>query len=675
MDARGCDNCRSRGEHCDLIVRNGATKRKRKLGDLLSELLSAESDPLLTEAIPEEALILLAADVPQVNEDNIHFVNLHLLKEKYGFNADLRQSPRVYIASNFTVEGAIQGRVAEEKPLQAEHVHQVNFLFASHAFTISTPGLFELCQADLEALFHIFFYKCNSIFPFVEENDFWGLYTRDKLPTIIQMAIVLVICRDELALPIMERSFVNNKPFDENMMRLIRTLDLKIRQLALFLPEIGDHNKLNFLIIHCLLALNLRPSKAGVEQCAQDILKAFLYGQSVVIHLDITHMDLVRRGFVVWSNYFKGIWWSLVALDRMYCLVLGKQVKMNRFDFDVEKPVHLPHLMDLLGTAYDLENTIESIFRPPNADAEAPKDSNYDPVEICHRELLVLLNSSYLQELLAIIKDVEDPPPYLPHISMKQYRSRYLFYLTRMLNIFNLLVVRSYSRPPKHPIERYLVVLLESFLYIHKLTKGKMNHQLLFEFPAVPLIGMALMQASYTTIPRTLRHLVKNDPPITDPGPKIEKANKLLKEYVKELMVFRRSWWNVAEVMKGLKKLYIFSGKRRKQHNKVSTDSLVGGDEIVLPTFSCLSSPTHQAEALRREDDALERDVLSLDDPEYRQAHHLAGNSHTEKTQEKLGAEELYDADEFLEFVVEELQLEPSVSDFLDDLWAENVET
>lgn len=122
-------------------------------------------------------------------------------------------------------------------------------------------------------------------------------------------AVVLNAARDELAEPILKRSFINQEEdFSKNHISFLNKLDKKIRQLLIFLPELGDTEKLVRLVTQVLLAHCFKYNKFGSEQSSGDIIDCIGYSYSLVILQDFFHKKIVQTGAAKKSAYLRRLW-------------------------------------------------------------------------------------------------------------------------------------------------------------------------------------------------------------------------------------------------------------------------------------------------------------------------------------------------------------------------------
>ncbi|KAF8004306.1 hypothetical protein HF325_001754 [Metschnikowia pulcherrima] len=231
---------------------------------------------------------------------------------------------------------------AKSKFLDKSNLLQCRIVLSLHAFTLDTPGFYHIQGDDLVKLYEIYFYKVNSVYPIVFEPEFWELHKRGRIPNIIKYAVILVAARDELSEVILARSFVNQDSFDVNNSRFLRELEMKIRQLLDFLPELGDTEKLARLITLLLLSLNFRANKIGNEQSSNDVGNSISYAYSLLIHHKFFHEQIMKVGALKKSIYLRHLWWVIFIFDRFNAMLNGKAMFIKRLDFNIQRPLDLP---------------------------------------------------------------------------------------------------------------------------------------------------------------------------------------------------------------------------------------------------------------------------------------------------------------------------------------------
>ncbi|WPK26703.1 hypothetical protein PUMCH_004063 [Australozyma saopauloensis] len=580
-------------------------------------------------------------------------VDHHFLKHHFDFNTTLQRTKvtfRSYHASDRLpsvdlMDSKLVKRMTDDfgepvvkhvSPATAITLVELNlqhfkFLLCIHAFTLNTPGFFVISHSDLKKLLEIYFYKINSIFPMVFEEEFWELFNRNKLSNVMLYAVVLNAARDELAEPILKRAFVNkDQDFSVNCMNLYNKLDMKIRQLLTFLPELGDAEKLNRLVTQLLLAHVFKYNKFGSEQSSGDITDCIGYAHSLAIHQVFFHEKITKSGAGKKSQYLKQLWWILFIFDRFNGLLNGKAFFIRRLDFNIDRPVETPHLNKLVGLAYTLEDTTIAIYRTkrksdpdatPIQPDKAPDDPDFNPRKIVEDEFNLINDPSYNRRN-EISGEVFDSG-HLPKISIDVYRGRIIFFLERLIRFWVILILRlSQIKATQGTYEQdsFLsqmnVRIFESF----RTLRGDHGHKLVISTPIIPLVLLSAFSSPIKA--QMLGQKAMNGFKKLE-GQPLE-SFKLTEFYRRELDLFSDKWWFVREVLNTFEKLQqqVRTSKTHEpnatHHSKRVTDkcsigsllSAVGDAETVLPLQLSIASPGFYEDVIikEEEDDEVEEE-------------------------------------------------------------------
>lgn len=609
---------------------------------------------------PFPPTVPVAPYVPSIESIDtiIDKIDWRYLKKHFDFNTTIRQ-PRFYFAKTLSrkespslqvetvTEVLSRKHSTKSKKLTAHNALHFKFLLSMHAFTLNTPGFCDISDTDLLQLFEIYFYKVNSVFPIVFETEFWELYKRNKIPTTIVYAIVLVTARDELAEPILARSFVDNgTTFRENQVRFLTELEMKIRQVLIFLPELGDTEKLARLITQLLLSLNFKFNKFGNEQSSHDLVECISYAYSLLIHQEFFHVRIAREGAQKKSAYLRRLWWVIFIFDRFNGLMNGKAMFIKRLDFNIARPTDLPHLDELVGIAYALEDTLIAAFRPPRisgdkeviATQEALEgDPEFRPGDFIEQEMKMIGEHEKLKASFVEYRRYEDPlNGHLPGIPVERYRDRMVLFLLRILSNQIVLILRTgqvkYSDDTPD-MDEFSLILSESFLSLLEMLKDGRGSQLVMEMPIIPLIMLVAFSVPLTTRLRIISKL-KNIGNMFVDFKKVQKVGELSKIYLRELEKFAEKWWFVNEVVSSINTLNLKMDlsdktqppKKRKKsipdepkvkRERLSINSLVtdaSDVETVLPPLLSITSPGFYDEVITKEESDDEDEVESSDD-------------------------------------------------------------
>lgn len=266
--------------------------------------------------------------------------------------------------------------VAEEKSQddvipQFSNKQTIRFLLLIDAFTIDSPSLgIHISKDQVKAIMEVFFYKVNSIFPITHRDTFLSVFDRGIVPLLIVYALVLVVGRDpqvaEILAPSLAKVVGTERPlrsqYHQALMVYLDNLELKIRQLLMVLPHLGDDEPVVRSKVHLLLSLYVGESKYGNEQALQDLTNAINEALLTKMHNQKLHDQLIADGQHTWLTHFKESWWSLYVLDRFHALKHSKPTLIKRGDFDVTKLSGDTPLNRLVELAEHIENVLESMF-------------------------------------------------------------------------------------------------------------------------------------------------------------------------------------------------------------------------------------------------------------------------------------------------------------------------
>lgn len=578
----------------------------------------------------------------------IEKVDHHFLKHHFDFNTTLQRTKVTF--KTFTASGRLpsvdllDSKAVKKVPLDfgetvvkkntarsanflnALNLQHFKFLLCLHAFTLNTPGFFSILQLDLKCLFEIYFYKVNSIFPMVFEEEFWELYNRNKIPNIMLYAVVLNAARDELAEPILRRSFVNQTTdFSTNYIQFLNSLEMKIRQLLVFLPELGDAEKLTLLVTQVLLAHSFKYNKFGSEQSSGDITDCIGYAHSLAIHQDFFHQKIINSGAKKKSVYLRQLWWVLFIFDRFNGLLNGKAFFIRRLDFNVDRPTDNATLNKLVGLAYTLEDTSIAIYRTkrkcdkelaPIQPDKAPGDPDFNPRKIIENEFQVINDPSQSEKDAVANAIVESS--HLPTISIDLYKERIVYFLERLINFWVILILRlSQIKAVNGSFDQdsFLSQLNQRIFDAFKRLRGDFGHKLVISTPVIPLV---LLSAFSSPIKAQMLGQKYNKGGNSVSNSQLAESFQIAESYRKELWNFAGKWWFVKEVLNTFEQLgrQVLSSKKKeplathtskiKGADRVSIGSLlsaVNDAETVLPLQLSIASPGFYEEVIVKEED------------------------------------------------------------------------
>lgn len=582
----------------------------------------------------------------------IHKVDWRLLKRAFNFNTSIKETAVYYAKSLSRKETKDTTRVTLTEVLSRKHRNKrrflsprnsqhFRFLLFIHAFTLNSPGFFDVTQSDLLKLFEIYFYKVNSIFPIVHEQEFWELYKKDKVPNIMVYAIVIIAARDDLSIPILQRSFhANGASFKDNQNRLIYELEAKVRQLLLFLPELEDTEKLTRLTTQLLLSLNFTFNKFGNEQSSHDLFDCVSYAFSLLFHHHFFHERLIKEGAEKKSMYLQQLWWVIFIFDRFNALLNGKAVVIKRSDFNIKRPETVPHLDRIVTLAYALEDTLIAAFRPPRTikgkETVILETLPGDPV---------FKSSEYVKEYNKISSKTEalrakfstsaafgaEKVGCLPDIPVSAYRERHVLFLEEIIRSHLGLILRTghlKSLKTCDEIDDPSLKFSQTFLDLLVMLKNGQGYELVMPIPLIPLIMLVGLSVPLTSRMRMASKL-RGIPSDSQVYRKMVEIGDLCDNYIKEFEILGQNWWFVHEVMESIEGFnrrvessfsHHGSTERKKPpgHNRdsrrdiLSINSLVTYEDTNVPAQLSMTSPGFYDEVI--DDEPVEEEESDTDD-------------------------------------------------------------
>lgn len=246
-------------------------------------------------------------------------------------------------------------------------LHLLHYLTAIDGFTLRHK-FFPIEKHEERHLLELFFFKINSIFPYVIEKMFWDEYRQGNVQTVYIFAMVLLILRDNMAKPILRKIFlraensesISDEAFNAAHLEFIIDLDLKIRQLLVVLPTIGDYNRLTRLVVLLMLTMQLGTDKVSGEQTSQDLVSALSLSHSLGIHMMRQNNDLPPE----LVEYSTNLWWICFILDRINAAVNSRAVFIQDADFNVDPPYKNIALLKLVQAAKSFELMNFAVYRP-----------------------------------------------------------------------------------------------------------------------------------------------------------------------------------------------------------------------------------------------------------------------------------------------------------------------
>lgn len=590
-----------------------------------------------------ESRLLTTAEMKSINwmylRERFGFI-IKLHKTKYGFSS----IPLKDLKHNDEKISVHYKRALKRNPGHIKNPIFYRFLLSIHAFTLNTPGFFEISSQDLVVLIQLYFFKINSIFPILPEQEFWESYHLDLIPSPIIYALVLIMARDASTKEILTRSFKTldpslpaaefNSQYHECMVELITQLELKIRQVFLILPELGDDDKLSRLVCQLLLIFNFNFNNFGNEQSSHDLTDCINYGMVLIIHLSFLHDSLCKLGLVEQSEYLKNLWWILFVFDRFNAMINSRAMFIKREDFSVSHPTNTT-LLRLVNTASNLENMLISLYRPMDNHGDGQRKlDEFNPEKFILDELDISGNNELLVERLlafteadtneeemneADSKKLNEVKHYLPrNFSMTRHRERVIFFIERVVNNIIMLVFRTSKLRLQHEVGNDMLCLRFSenilkFFRFFANEQDDLEHIIHISF--IPLAISVGFRVPLTYKLRVLASLAANKS--TDDNDMIRKIGVVFNGYVKEIEKLSDKWWYLGEVMESIKSFNRRVNSQVKKRKKVKTESnnmlkigsLVGSGDVFdfdsggVPTVSSASYYTEVIELMAEEED------------------------------------------------------------------------
>ncbi|CAH2352851.1 hypothetical protein CLIB1423_08S02520 [[Candida] railenensis] len=463
------------------------------------------------------------------------------LKKRFNFNISQhkkrnKNETKVTVRKLLNLNGDKDSRIGKGEAIESETM--CTFLLSIKAFTLELDY-----QTTLELL-ELYFFKVNSIFPIVQESEFWKDFHNNLVPNIIINAIVLVIARDKSA----EKIFIKNNVFegnniDKSLQTFFKSLILKIRMLLLVSPELGDNDLLNRSVCQLLLVLHFNFDRFGTDACFNDLTDSI----NIIKGLYISQRD----------DYLAELWWISYFFDRIGSIVNTRGLVMKD---SLQDKLGLPqneHLLALVRCTQILyPMAIKTLV--PQVDKLDLETTEYIDKELARHEADFLSNFQSAFERNNYTKATKY---FLPAIALRKYCTNMTYLIERFCNCLVISLVH------KHTLESRLnskdctgisdiplVVSLNTLKYIQyfKTHEDIINISL---FPTVLCLGVSIH----------LRHKFRGAARKSPIPPNVkfvrfmprwnEKTYKYLDlstyKLIKELKKFSNKWWFVNEIIAG----------------------------------------------------------------------------------------------------------------------------
>lgn len=249
------------------------------------------------------------------------------------------------------------------------------YLLLIHAFTLSSPE-FAFRDDEVTKLMEIYFFKINSIFPMVHEKRFWDDYSANRPISSLVYAIILAVLRDKMAEPILKEVFLRSKNLMQGITRtlleypeneflqdfnfFLDELEVKIRQINLILPKLGDVDKLTKLVVQLLLATHYRTDRLGNEQNSQDLTAALNLAVSLGIHMKQAVKPMSKESL----DHSTNLWWCCFIFDRFNAMTNSRCLFVSHDDFNIDLPYSNMNLLKMVQLARMIENMLLAVYRP-----------------------------------------------------------------------------------------------------------------------------------------------------------------------------------------------------------------------------------------------------------------------------------------------------------------------
>lgn len=540
-----------------------------------SSVSAPPSDPL---SVQQQVGTPAEVAAPTLTTNEMNTITGEYLRDQFGFIIKMQKAKYLLSSGPKPGRNAKNPAKNDEKstkiPLKKNPDHIKNpvvyrFLVAIHAFTLNTPGVFEISPQDLCDLIKLYFFKINSIFPIIQENEFWDSFHNDSVPSIIIYAIVLTMARDPCSKPILTRSFKTldphgpNSSYNDCMVDLITQLELKIRQLLLVLPELGDDDKFSRLVCQLLLVFNFNFNKLGNERSSQDLTDCINYGMVLIIHLSFFHTKIQAQGMKEKSEYLQNLWWIMFIFDRFNAMMNSRAMFIKREDFSIPRPTN-PTLLKLVDASMNLENMLVSLYRPVNnhGDGRKKEEEQFNPEKFILDELEISDNNELLIHEFRVFHDenfenneedrkFDDIKQYIPkNINLTRYRERVVFFIERSISNIIMFIFRSAKLRLEQKVgnDQMCLKISDNILKLWKyFTKDQNDLELSIHISLIPLALSLGFRVPLTYKLRVLSAPAANH--TVDSSETIRKIGVVFNGYVKELERLSDKWWYLKEVM------------------------------------------------------------------------------------------------------------------------------
>lgn len=489
---------------------------------------------------------------------NMKMITATYLKETFGFSIGSTNSKLNYffIPNNVDMKQAVKKyKTFYDEPLQDkkgtdtstenEHIlnpHQYQLLISIDAFTLSSPSLnVHISQENLVHLLEIYFFKINSIFPVIREHEFWDELAMQNIPSVLLYCLVLAIARDSLCKRVLTDVFNvgdSDERYEEKLIEFMMNLEMKIRQIFLVLPELGDDDILNRLKCLLLLTFNFNFNSYANEQNGHDLITAINFSFNLFIHMKLTHERLEELGMLENSQHLQQLWWICFVFDRLNSVINSRAVFIKREDFDIPEPED-PYLLQFVSVATEMEKTMIAIYHPN------PPKLEVDPSDFLREECSAISEES-LRRGMTFPENFIQEKLHLPQMSVEVYRHQTIFFVCRLIKHLIVLAMLRYNERQQDPDSMGImnpmtyICMLNILKLFEAISLDKHGHDLML---SIPMVTCCL--TFYSTVPIKYKiSLLSKELHDSEPEEHLlEKVDFLIKGYTKQVAKFGNLWW------------------------------------------------------------------------------------------------------------------------------------
>ncbi|CAI5757075.1 unnamed protein product [Candida verbasci] len=554
-ETKGCQNCIKHDLTCSLIKQkpnkqSKNTKNTQKQQQVNYGLLPTFDTPIDMTTITNQYLHdTFGFNISSHNDLTFHFV-AHDDPKVIVSDQDIKNYQGQGILLQNNKEKDINS-IKNSKVYHLKNENHYKFLLSIDAFTLSSSE-FQFSKNDELELIKLYFIKINSILPIIHEKLFWDDYFKQEAISMYIYAIVLVISRDKLSKPLLEKVFKtsNDHQYFKKLSILMESLEFKIRQILLISGQLGDEDKLMRIGLHLLLGLHFNFDKWGNEQSVHDLNNAVDLSTGIGIHLKRCPQINVEL-----YNYTSNLWWCCYILDKFSGLVNCRPFFIKSEDFNVDLPYDDLNLLKMVQLARNIENVIILLFRPYSQNSIESQSIRFDidkfqniEFELCEKE-----RSSNQNQQTQVYS--------MNEIGSNQYVFENIHFLSRIVN--NVLIMKSQKKKfensniPKYIPESIAVRAGSNILfYMNQIPDNFMLN--------IPLIPLCMSLSMAIALKQTARLLVDNKVH-TFSESEIYRDELKFEDYILKLEQFAPYWWIVDEICKVTR---VFLKNLEKKNNR-----------------------------------------------------------------------------------------------------------